>query len=883
MVTPPAPTLTFTESPTSIVAGQFMNFKWSATNATSCIAAGGWSGTKSASGAQSLLSAVSNTYYLTCSGAGGTVVKSVRVEVSAPTTVPVTPTTPPATTTVNVAPTLTLSATPATISTGNSSTLIWSSTNASSCVASGGWTGSMLPNGTRTITGMTTATYTLTCTGAGGSVVKSATVTVSTNDTPLRSPIVGANTGVTDAYGTTWHDLRIGAGGYISGIDIAPDGTKIIRTDTYGTYIWDGSKWKQMWSAASAPAGDQWTFNGGGVYELRYAPTNPNRFYMVFENRAYRSDNKGTTWTKLNFPTGIKARANDDYRTHGEKMAVDPANQDVVYAGTIDSGMFRTTDAGMTWTKIASVPAGASGGAGMTGITFDSSSGTINGRTKTIYVNSFGNGVYRSTDAGATWSHLSGGPTKVVHAQVAGGTYYATDSTDFWRYANGVWIKSAAGTSPKTLAIDPFNPNRIIAMQSSGSFEVSEDGGATWSKISQKHTLVATDIPWLADSGGWMSVGNIAFDPAVPGKLWVAAGVGVWTAQLSFPFDYSKNTTFVSQSYGIEQLVTNEIISPPGGKPIAASWDRAAFRVDDVDTYPSTYGPSLDTAIRHGWSVDWASSNPNFIVGIFNLGTGGDRSSYSTDGGKTWTKFETVPKGIGGAIAAASPTNIVIAPSNNGFPAYTKDGGKTWKLVNAPGASTSGESGYGWAYYFDRQIVAADRVNIGTFYLYNYKMGLYRTTDGGDTWSLIKAGTIGAWTTYHAKLRSVPGRAGNLFFTSSVQGAYDQNHPAKNLPLMRSTDGGVTWTAVPNTTEIIDVGFGAPKTPGGYPTIYIAGWVNNQYGIYASTDNAASWKQVGKFPKNSLDAVKDISGDMNKYGRVYVGLGGMGYLYGDFK
>jgi hypothetical protein len=80
---------------------------------------------------------------------------------------------------VTPAATVTLSASPAGIVSGGASTLIWSSSNASSCTASGGWSGSKATSGTQS-TGALSATtgYTLSCTGAGGTGSQSATVTV---------------------------------------------------------------------------------------------------------------------------------------------------------------------------------------------------------------------------------------------------------------------------------------------------------------------------------------------------------------------------------------------------------------------------------------------------------------------------------------------------------------------------------------------------------------------------------------------------------------------------------------------------------------------------------------------------------------------------------
>jgi hypothetical protein len=83
-------------------------------------------------------------------------------------------------------PTVSLGASPSSVSSGSSSMLSWSSTNATSCTASGGWSGSMAMSGSQT-TGAVTAskTYTLTCSGASGTtpVSKSATVSVQSGTT----------------------------------------------------------------------------------------------------------------------------------------------------------------------------------------------------------------------------------------------------------------------------------------------------------------------------------------------------------------------------------------------------------------------------------------------------------------------------------------------------------------------------------------------------------------------------------------------------------------------------------------------------------------------------------------------------------------------------
>ncbi len=161
ITTPGAPTLTFTASPTSVAGGSSSTLTWSTTNATSCTAGGSWSGSKGTSGSQSTgaLSANAN-YSLTCTGAGGSVTQSAAV-------------------TVMPAPTLTFAASPTSVQSGAASQLTWTATNATSCTASGAWSGSKSTSGTQSSGALTSnKTYTLTCTGAGGSIAKTASVTV---------------------------------------------------------------------------------------------------------------------------------------------------------------------------------------------------------------------------------------------------------------------------------------------------------------------------------------------------------------------------------------------------------------------------------------------------------------------------------------------------------------------------------------------------------------------------------------------------------------------------------------------------------------------------------------------------------------------------------
>src|SRR5207253_10520027 len=152
---------------------------------------------------------------------------------------------------------------------------------------------------------------------------------------------------------------------------------------------------------------------GEGVYEIVVAPSDCNRLYMAYRKKVYRSTDRGASWTETAFTYSGTMDPTDPYRIWGEKAAVDPANPDVVYVGTVSAGLYTTTNGGTSWSLVPGV--GVPGVQGITGIVFDGSSGTTGGKTNTVYAGRNGTGVYRSRDAGSSWALLSGGSTSVPH------------------------------------------------------------------------------------------------------------------------------------------------------------------------------------------------------------------------------------------------------------------------------------------------------------------------------------------------------------------------------------------------------------------------------------------------------------------------------------
>ncbi len=152
---PPAQDLTLVVAPAAIAAGEPAVLSWRALHASRCIAAGDWSGERSAIGRESVSPAVPGVYRyeLSCSGPGGSGVRVAELRVSE----------------MPAAVRLSFGAEPAQLALGASSRLSWKAEEATACTASGAWDGAREVEGTATVTPATPGIviYQLHCIGAG--------------------------------------------------------------------------------------------------------------------------------------------------------------------------------------------------------------------------------------------------------------------------------------------------------------------------------------------------------------------------------------------------------------------------------------------------------------------------------------------------------------------------------------------------------------------------------------------------------------------------------------------------------------------------------------------------------------------------------------------
>lgn len=199
-------------------------------------------------------------------------------------------------------------------------------------------------------------------------------------------------------------------------------------------------------------AGRAWEERMNGMKEVHIVtslainPTEPAVLYAGTTGGMYRSDDGGMNWTKINNGLIPETELMGAMALGVNVIEIDRANPDIVYAGTT-KGLFRSLDKGGHWERIGEAladpfvcclvlhpsdpavlylggPAGVwkSSDGGRTWQAMNQGLATINIRAlamaptdaRTLYVGTNGSGLYRSTDAGASWTPL---PLKAVAKQ----------------------------------------------------------------------------------------------------------------------------------------------------------------------------------------------------------------------------------------------------------------------------------------------------------------------------------------------------------------------------------------------------------------------------------------------------------------------------------
>ncbi len=224
----------------------------------------------------------------------------------------------------------------------------------------------------------------------------------------------------------TWRNVQIAGGGFTPGIiyNQTEPNLVYIRTDIGGAYR--RNPCTNCWIPLLDWVGwDEWNLTG--VESIATDPLEPNRLYIAagtytndwtnMNGAILRSTDYGRTFGRTDLP--FKLGGNMPGRSMGERLAIDPHKNSILYLGARSgNGLWRSTDYGVTWSQVISFTAVGNYSSngdliGVVWVTFDPNTGTPGNTTQTIYVGvaDTNTSIYRSTDGGVTWAPVPGQPT----------------------------------------------------------------------------------------------------------------------------------------------------------------------------------------------------------------------------------------------------------------------------------------------------------------------------------------------------------------------------------------------------------------------------------------------------------------------------------------
>ncbi|MBI1760084.1 MAG: glycoside hydrolase [Acidobacteria bacterium] len=517
----------------------------------------------------------------------------------------------------------------------------------------------------------------------------------------------------------------------------------------------------------STDAGKTWTHigldNTRQIGRVLVDPKNPNVVFVAAlghvygpnpERGVYRSRDGGATWQRVLFK---------NENVGAIDLAFDPQDSQVVYASLWNtrrppwsiyppsygpgSGLFKSTDGGTTWQPLVTgLPSEKVGRIGI------AVAPTNRNRVYAI-VDAKEGGLYVSDDAGATWTKASGDNRvwgrgwyfcKVVVDPKNADVVYVSN-TSLYRSTNAgkTWtaIKGAPGGDDyHQLWIYPDDPQRMILASDQGAV-VSEDGAATWSSWYNQPTAqlyhVAADYRfpyWVSgaqqDSGA-VTVVTRSGHAEISTRDWKPVGAGG------------------ESDYTAPDPLHPEILF--GGR--VTRWNVITGEIKDVSPERALTVPA-----RHTWTVPLVFSLADPHALYFS-----NQFLFKTmNGGETWATISPdlsredpgVPANLDEATAADAPEGkrrgviYTIAPSplraatlwvgtDDGLIHLTKDDGKTWQNVTPPELTAWSKVVMLEASHFDvnEAYAAIDRHRLTDNEPY-----IYRTRDGGKSWQKITQG-----------------------------------------------------------------------------------------------------------------------------------------------
>lgn len=565
-----------------------------------------------------------------------------------------------------------------------------------------------------------------------------------------------------------------------------------------------------------------------------------------------------------------------------QTIEIDPNNNDILYVGAPAGGIWKSTDAGSTWNNIMTdVP-----NHGVSGISVSPSNSNL------IVVVSgegdqnncpYGTGIYRSTDAGASW-------TKVQNYNATG----------------------------KNIAFHPTNPNKVLAATNNAIY-VSSDAGLTWTTISGIFSI--QDVAW--DKGnddffyyskstsatryqistgtstnitGFATGSQVRIETSLdtPDSLYILTGS---SSKLVGFYVWDKNSKSITQTYDQNSGGKNLLGYDNNGSWSSSGfpWYAMAFQVSDEDAnlisagsplvWRSTDGGNTFTHGSYTWS-NWKHPGYNH-PDMHDFGYAGNKHyvisdggiRVSSDSGQTYTDISHGISALSSYQWGQSPQDgsyqttglqDIGAFVQRGSDWYTTQGGDGWggfvdvsdKTImyfsywdfgstHYTQRSTTGEYKYATKVSSTKQInyISQSISNVNNMIGAAQSSGLHYSTDRGLSWiqSNISSGTG----------------------TSVCISPIDENiaWAVAGNKLYKSINKGQSWTQTASTLgSFMDVACDSQDKNVAWATR--VGTVSAK--VYKTTNGGTTWNNITG-PEISGQSVRHVAHDHGTKGGIYIG------------
>lgn len=598
----------------------------------------------------------------------------------------------------------------------------------------------------------------------------------------------------------------------------------------YGTF--SAGNWTIIGPTNSIPSGG----GAGRLNFVRFDPNDPNTIYVGSPaGGLWKSSNGGASWSSNTDQLSQVIGCTD--------IAIDPTNSNIMYLATGDGdagdtytiGILKSTDGGLTWNT--------------TGLSYymantrQISKLLIDPANTSTILAASSAGIFRSTDAGATFTLVQAGSFKDMEFKPGDPNIVYTAGTEFYRSTNNgqTWSKittgiaAAATLSRIAIAVTPHDNNYVYLLAAKAATDYGFEGIYRSTNSGQTFSKVTTSTPsnvlgWNSNGGdtggqGWYDLA-IAASPADKNEI-IVGGVNIWRST-NGGSSFSINGHWTGSGAPYVHADVHDLIYVSGSTYFAGC-DGGIFKTTNGGAAWTDLSDGLQIAQMYGFGQ--STTNANLLIQGWQ-----DNGTNRYNG--TWSQV----MGGDGMLCFIDWNNNqnMWGSQYEGSLNRSTNGGNSWS--NATG--NINETG-AWVTPWSQDPVASGTIYAGF-------QNLWKSTNGGVSWTKISTLTNTANVTTFA----VSPANNQVIWLSKPGGLY------------KTSNGGTTWVTVSNVPPGTITGIACSNTDANKAWITYSGF-NNSNKVFQTNDQGVSWinlsASIPNIPVNCI-AYQDNSNDA-----IYIG------------